>query len=36
MLFKGNPGTGKTTKARKLAKLYFDMGSVLFIDEAIL
>ncbi|GAB3796918.1 hypothetical protein GCM10028868_17440 [Virgibacillus kimchii] len=26
MLFKGNPGTGETTVARKLAKLYFDMG----------
>lgn len=26
MLFKGNPGTGKTTVARKLAKMYVDMN----------
>ncbi|KAM0516959.1 hypothetical protein ACHAPE_005071 [Trichoderma viride] len=31
-LFRGPPGTGKTTTARKMGKVYYDMG---FLDKAI-
>lgn len=31
-LFRGPPGTGKTTTARKMGKVYYDMG---FLDKAV-